>query len=89
MTPREKLEGALAAADQKEMEAEALLAQTEKIMSELIRARRKASGTEIPDSDNLAITEMVIAELISEGRAQLKETMEESRQQIRQHLRDL
>lgn len=89
MNPREKLEGVLAAADEKEKEVEALLAQTEKIMSELIGARRKARGTKVPDSDNLAITEKVIAELICEGRTHLKETMEESRQLVMRRLRDL
>ena len=89
MTPREKLEGLLADLDQKEAEAEARFAQTEKIMSELIRARRKASGSENPDSENLDITERVIAELIGMERAELKKLMQESQQEINRRLRDL
>lgn len=88
MTPQQKRDQFLATFKEKEAEAHALMAQTEKIVSELIRARRKKAPADPAAEERLSITEAVMAELIAEGRDELSAMMAKSLEDVKKHLGD-
>ena len=85
MDPQKKQEF-LAQLAKKEAEANAMLSQTESIVSELIRTRRKKAAADGADAEALAVTEKVIAELIADGREEIRGLMAQSMDEMQRRL---
>jgi hypothetical protein len=83
MKQHPKLEDMLATVDEKEATVQAQLSMTQKIVSELVRARRHKAPADTPADERLSVTETVVAELIAEALDDLRQSMAEARDQIR------